>query len=186
MSWPTPVETVTVTIDDINCWRLVRSQFLAASRPRRSTESLGMPEPARPQKITFAEMRDMGVRGILVDCADYHCSHSLALSADRWPDDLAPISLLLGVYTAIPTARKTSVLSAVKVTVMFSDLWVQEITRVLLNLISNGFYQRLESGETREEMKVASSSSSRCSKTSARSTAGPPATSSQPCSANAT
>jgi hypothetical protein len=41
-----------------------------------------MPEPARPQKITFAEMRDMGVRGILVDCADYHCSHSLALSAD--------------------------------------------------------------------------------------------------------
>jgi len=42
----------------------------------------------RPQKITFAEMRDMGVRGVLVYCADYHCSHSLALNADRWPDEL--------------------------------------------------------------------------------------------------
>jgi hypothetical protein len=38
-------------------------------------------------KITFAEMRDMGVRGLLVYCAD-PCSHSLAISGDRWPDDL--------------------------------------------------------------------------------------------------
>jgi hypothetical protein len=37
---------------------------------------------ARPQKITFGEMRDeMGVRAVLVYCADYHCSHSVALSA---------------------------------------------------------------------------------------------------------
>ena len=33
----------------------------------------------RPQKITFAEMRDMGVRGLLVYCADYCCSHSIAI-----------------------------------------------------------------------------------------------------------
>jgi hypothetical protein len=44
--------------------------------------------PDRPTKITFGEMREIGVRGILVYCADYHCSHSVALSADRWPDDL--------------------------------------------------------------------------------------------------
>jgi hypothetical protein len=44
--------------------------------------------PDRPQKITFAEMRDTGVRGILVYCADYRCSHSIAVSADEWPDDL--------------------------------------------------------------------------------------------------
>ena len=44
--------------------------------------------PDRPQKITFAEMRDMGVRGLLIYCADYRCSHSIAISADRWPDDL--------------------------------------------------------------------------------------------------
>jgi hypothetical protein len=33
-------------------------------------------------------MREMGVRGVLVYCADYHCSHSVALSADRWPDEI--------------------------------------------------------------------------------------------------
>jgi hypothetical protein len=33
-------------------------------------------------------MRDMGVRGVLVYCADYRCSHSLAISGDRWPNDL--------------------------------------------------------------------------------------------------
>jgi hypothetical protein len=38
------------------------------------------------QKITFGELREMGLRGVLVYCADYHCSHSLAFSADRWPD----------------------------------------------------------------------------------------------------
>jgi hypothetical protein len=43
---------------------------------------------ATPEKITFAEMRDMGVRDVLVFGADYHCGHSVALSADRWPDDL--------------------------------------------------------------------------------------------------
>ena len=42
----------------------------------------------RPTKITFAELRNMGVRGVLVYCADYCCSHSIAISADRWPDDL--------------------------------------------------------------------------------------------------
>jgi hypothetical protein len=37
----------------------------------------------RPQKITF---REMGVRGVLVYCADCRCSQSVALSADIWPD----------------------------------------------------------------------------------------------------
>jgi hypothetical protein len=38
---------------------------------------------AGPQKITFAEMRESGVRGLLVYCADYRPSHSIAVSADR-------------------------------------------------------------------------------------------------------
>jgi hypothetical protein len=29
----------------------------------------------------------VGVRGVLVYCADYRCGHSVALSADLWPDD---------------------------------------------------------------------------------------------------
>jgi hypothetical protein len=42
----------------------------------------------RPVKITLAELREMGVRGVLIYCADYRCSHSMALDADCWPDDL--------------------------------------------------------------------------------------------------
>ena len=33
-------------------------------------------------------MRASGVRGVLIYCADYHCSHSIAISADQWPDDV--------------------------------------------------------------------------------------------------
>ena len=43
---------------------------------------------ARPApKITFAQMRTSGVPGLLIYCADYRCSHSIAISADPWPDD---------------------------------------------------------------------------------------------------
>jgi hypothetical protein len=42
----------------------------------------------RPTKITFGEMRASGVRGVIVYCADYRCSHSVAMEADQWPDDL--------------------------------------------------------------------------------------------------
>jgi hypothetical protein len=31
-------------------------------------------------------MREQGVRGVLVNCGDFKCAHSIALSADRWPD----------------------------------------------------------------------------------------------------
>jgi len=36
-------------------------------------------------KITFGEMREMGLSGVLVYC---HCGHNVALCADHWPDDL--------------------------------------------------------------------------------------------------
>jgi hypothetical protein len=49
--------------------------------------SWAMPEPTR-QKITLAEMRASGVRGLLIYCSDYHCSHWTAISGDRWPDDV--------------------------------------------------------------------------------------------------
>jgi hypothetical protein len=44
--------------------------------------------PDRPAKTTFGDMRRSGVRGVLIYCADYQCSHSIAMDADRWPDDL--------------------------------------------------------------------------------------------------
>jgi hypothetical protein len=41
--------------------------------------------PDRPTKITFADMRDMGVHGLLIYCSDYKCSHLVTISGDRWP-----------------------------------------------------------------------------------------------------
>jgi hypothetical protein len=38
------------------------------------------------QKITFGEMREMGVRHVLVYCRDHKCSHHIEVSADRWRD----------------------------------------------------------------------------------------------------
>jgi hypothetical protein len=45
-----------------------------------------MPAVIRQKKITFAEMRAAGVRGLLIYCSDYRCSHSTAISGDSWPD----------------------------------------------------------------------------------------------------
>jgi hypothetical protein len=47
-----------------------------------------MPHTTRPQKITLAEMRAAGVRGLMIYCSDYRCSHWIAISGDRWPDDV--------------------------------------------------------------------------------------------------
>jgi hypothetical protein len=41
-----------------------------------------------PQKVTFGAMREMGMRGVLIYCVDCCCGHSVALSANRWPDDV--------------------------------------------------------------------------------------------------
>jgi hypothetical protein len=45
-------------------------------------------ERLRGPSATFGEMRDSGVRGILVYCADYHCSYSVAMSAEHRTDDV--------------------------------------------------------------------------------------------------
>jgi hypothetical protein len=42
----------------------------------------------RPQKITLGEMRASGVRGLMIYCADYQCTHWIAVNADQWPDDV--------------------------------------------------------------------------------------------------
>ena len=47
---------------------------------------LGISE--RAQFETGAARRPSGTRRILVYCADDRCSHSIAMSADRWPDDV--------------------------------------------------------------------------------------------------
>ena len=39
-----------------------------------------------PQKISFGEMRGVGVRDVLIYCRDHRCTHHMTMSADRWPD----------------------------------------------------------------------------------------------------
>ena len=59
--------------------------------------------PDRPTNITFAEMRDSGVRGLLGYCADYHCSHSIAIGC-RAPHDVAKVFALMCNNGVIKTA----------------------------------------------------------------------------------
>ena len=40
------------------------------------------------QKITFGDIRESGVRGVLIYCSDYRCSHHIAITADQWGDDV--------------------------------------------------------------------------------------------------
>ena len=49
-----------------------------AASPRRQLVT-------RQKKITLGEMRAMGVRGLLVYCADYKCAHMARITGDRWP-----------------------------------------------------------------------------------------------------
>jgi hypothetical protein len=42
----------------------------------------------REPKSTFGEMRASGVRGVLIYCSDYRCSHFTKAIADGWDDGL--------------------------------------------------------------------------------------------------
>jgi len=42
----------------------------------------------RPIKGKLGAMREAGIRGLLIYCCDYKCSHSIRMSADRWDDDV--------------------------------------------------------------------------------------------------
>jgi hypothetical protein len=44
--------------------------------------------PTHGQKITFGEMRESGVHGVLIYCSGYRCSHSIKAIADGWTDEL--------------------------------------------------------------------------------------------------
>ena len=57
---------------DVNCSTIVPAKRLP---PGLTGGKIGtMIAPASPTKITFADMRDMGVRGLLIGCSDYRRS----------------------------------------------------------------------------------------------------------------
>jgi hypothetical protein len=49
-------------------------------------------------------MRESGIRGLLVYCVDYRCSHSIAISGDLWPDDVFGCPILSLGLSAGPAA----------------------------------------------------------------------------------
>jgi hypothetical protein len=55
------------------CTHLAKAQYPAASLPLQSGRRWR--HALRPQKITLGEMRDADLRGLLIYCSDYHCSH---------------------------------------------------------------------------------------------------------------
>ena len=59
----------------------------------------------RSKKITLAEMRASGVRGLLISCSDFRCSHSIAVNADQWPDETR-LSDLEKLFTCSMCGRK--------------------------------------------------------------------------------
>jgi hypothetical protein len=54
------------------------------------------------QKITFGEMRESGVRDVLIYCRDHRCSHHVENNADGWADDvrLSDIEPILSAWQA--------------------------------------------------------------------------------------
>ena len=61
-----------------------------------------------PQKITFGEMRDSGVRDVLIYCRDHRCSHSTTISAG-WPDHVRLSELEPGFVCTTCGKRGTEV-----------------------------------------------------------------------------
>jgi hypothetical protein len=60
-----------------------------------------MPQATR-QKITLEEMRESGVRGLLIYCSDYRCSHWTAISGDRWDIEGAAQAASCGLSRSEP------------------------------------------------------------------------------------
>jgi hypothetical protein len=54
-------------------------------------------------------LRSSGVRGLLIYCADYYCSHSIAISADAWPDHVRLSDLELRLVCKVSGKRGADV-----------------------------------------------------------------------------
>jgi hypothetical protein len=67
---------------------------------------------ARPQKITFREMRQTGATRIVDFCQDYQCSHNVQMDASQWPDELQ-LSDLEPRFTCRVCGKRGSIIGSV-------------------------------------------------------------------------
>ena len=59
-------------------------------------------------------MRAAGIRGLLICCNDYRCSHSIAVNADQWPDETR-LSDLEKQFTCSVCGRKGAELGRISI-----------------------------------------------------------------------
>jgi hypothetical protein len=61
--------------------------------------------------LTIYSSMSAAVRGVLIYCADYRCSHSTAISGDRWPNEvrLSDVEAQF-VYRRASSFRRDSIL----------------------------------------------------------------------------
>jgi hypothetical protein len=64
-----------------NGYELAPSKTMATAVEDTSLQRNALMGYVRPHP--FAEMRESGIRGLLVCCADYRCNHSIAISGDH-------------------------------------------------------------------------------------------------------
>jgi hypothetical protein len=48
----------------------------------------GIGDPSGSEKVSAMASAESGVRGLLIYCADYHCSHYITAGADHWPNHI--------------------------------------------------------------------------------------------------
>jgi len=60
------------------------------------------------QKITFGEMRESGVRDVLIYCRDHRCSHNVETNADGWADDVRLSDIEPNLYTLRQAWRESA------------------------------------------------------------------------------
>lgn len=56
-------------------------------------------------RVTLGEMREIGVRDLLIYCRDYKCSHSIENSGDQWDNDVR-LSDLEGMFTCTACGKR--------------------------------------------------------------------------------
>ena len=59
-----------------------------------------------PQKITFGEMRESGVRDVLIYCRDHRCGHHIEINANSWADDVRLSDIEPKFFCQVPPARR--------------------------------------------------------------------------------
>ena len=60
------------------------------------------------EKIRLGQMRESGIRGLLIYCRNHKCNHHVVISADHWADQVRLSDLDLQFVSSSSAARAAS------------------------------------------------------------------------------